>query len=178
MAQFYLLYDCQPFSENLIGRSLALILKMSQAQDRKDNMTYCYNVFQMILKMLSRFDCSTLNQEASQKAIVSLVEMAESKGVVRQLISAANDKPKKFYAKIDETYAQIDEDIPARVAAKVLLHSRRVEIDKIAETFGGKDDKSKRCLEQYLQRQDYTTNHVQDSLRSFMQTFRMAGIDS
>ncbi len=66
------------------------------------------------------------------------------------MISAANDKPKKFYSKIDEAFAQIDEEIPARVAAKVLLHSRRVEIDKIAETFGGKDDKSKRCLEQYL----------------------------
>jgi len=34
------------------------------------------------------------------------------------LISAANDKPKKFYSKIDEAFAQIDEEIPARVAAK------------------------------------------------------------
>jgi hypothetical protein len=52
--------------------------------------------------------------------------MSQNKSVVKQLISAANDKPKKFYSKIDECFAQIDEEIPARIAAKVLLYSRRV----------------------------------------------------
>lgn len=65
---------------------------------------------------------------------------------------AANDKPKKFYSLIEENFDQIDEEISPRVASKVLLYSRRVLIDKIAEIFGGKDDKSKRCLEQYLHR--------------------------
>jgi hypothetical protein len=78
--------------------------------------------------------------------------MIEGKNQIKHLINAANDKPKKFYAKIDELYPQIDDDIPSKVAAKVLLYSRRVLIDIIAETFGGKDDRSKKCLEQYLQR--------------------------
>ena len=102
----------------------------------------------------------------------------ENKSQVMQIIKAANDKPKKFYSTIEENFNMIDETIPPKVASKVLMYSRRVLIDKIAETFGGKDDNSKRCLEQYLLRQDYSLNHVQDSLRSFMQTFRMAGIDS
>ena len=34
-----------------------------------------------------------------------------------------------------------------KVAAKVLLNSRRVSLDKIAEIIGGKDDRAKLCLE-------------------------------
>jgi len=58
--------------------------------------------------------------------MVTLVEMSQNKNVVKQLISAANNKPKNFYSKIDECFAQIDEDVSARIAAKVLLYSRRV----------------------------------------------------
>lgn len=43
IAQFYLLYDCQPFSENLIGRSLFLIIKLSQLQGANGSMNQCYN---------------------------------------------------------------------------------------------------------------------------------------
>ena len=39
-----------------------------------------------------------------------------------------------------------------KIAAKVLLNSRRVSLDKIAEIIGGKDDRAKMCLSQYLER--------------------------
>lgn len=135
-------------------------------------------MLQTIAKGLGRFNSAALSLEASQKSLCNVVEMNETKSQIKHLIAAANDKPKRFYAKVDELFPQIDDDIPSKIAAKVLLYSRRVLIDVIAETFGGKDDRSKKCLDQYLQRQDYTANHVQDSLRGFMQTFRMAGIDS
>jgi Sec7-like guanine-nucleotide exchange factor len=65
-----------------------------------------------------------------------------------------------------------------QVAAKVLLYSRKILIDKIAETIGGKDDKSKNLLNAYLDRLDYKDCNIEQCLRSFMQTFRMAGVDS
>ena len=65
-----------------------------------------------------------------------------------------------------------------KIAAKVLLNSRRVSLDKIAEIIGGKDDNAKQCLEQYLERQDYADCNLEKSLRGFLQTFRMAGVDS
>lgn len=101
--------------------------------------------------------------------------MSVNKTEIKEFVAAANDKPKRFYAKIEEAYP---DEVSAKVASKLLLYSRRIKIDKIAETFGGKDDKSKQTLEAYLQRQDYRTDQLQDSLRGFMQTFRMAGIDS
>jgi Sec7-like guanine-nucleotide exchange factor len=64
------------------------------------------------------------------------------------------------------------------VGAKVLLYSRQIEMDKIAECLGGKDDLSKQVMDQYLEMQDYEACQIEVSLRSFMQTFRMAGIDS
>ncbi len=60
----------------------------------------------------------------------------------------------------------------------MLLYSRQVEIDKIAECLGGKEEHHKLCFEEYLERQDYRENDIELSLRSFMQSFRMAGIDS
>lgn len=38
------------------------------------------------------------------------------------------------------------------MASKVLLNSRRVSLDKIAEIIGGKDDRAKQVLEEYLER--------------------------
>ena len=64
------------------------------------------------------------------------------------------------------------------MSAKVLLFSRLVEIDKIAECIRGKEDLHKQCLAAYLASQDYSSNDIEVCLRSFMQTFRMAGIDS
>ena len=40
-------------------------------------------------------------------------------------------------------YKYIDENTPFEVASKILVHSRMIEIDKIAEVIGKKDDKSK-----------------------------------
>lgn len=61
-------------------------------------------------------------------------------------------KEKQFFSAINE---QFDEETRAAAAAKVLLYSRLVEIDKIAECLGGKEDHHKRCFEEYLERQDY-----------------------
>lgn len=51
-------------------------------------------------------------------------------------------------------------------------------MDKIAECLGGKDDIHKETFLAYLDMQDYRSNLIEIELRSFMQTFRMAGIDS
>ena len=40
----------------------------------------------------------------------------------------------------------------ANLVAKILINSRRVSLDKIAEIIGGKDDRSKELLEAYLDR--------------------------
>ena len=66
----------------------------------------------------------------------------------------------------------------SKLAAKVLLNSRRVSLDKIAEIIGGKDDRAKQVLEEYLERQDYAECNLEVSMRGFLQTFRMAGVDS
>lgn len=70
------------------------------------------------------------------------------------------------------------EKIKAEIASKILLYSRKVGIDKIAEIIGGKDDLAKMTLEAYLDRQDYLDCNPEHSMRSFMKTFRMAGVES
>ena len=88
-------------------------------------------------------------------------------------------KPKAFFSAIEETYdGQLTMEQVCKIAAKVLLNSRRVSLDKIAEIIGGKDDRAKMCLSQYLERQDYADCNIEKSMRGFLQTFRMAGVDS
>ena len=48
------------------------------------------------------------------------------------------------------------------------MYSRSVEVDKICECIGGKDDTAKACMDAYLERQDFTEKHIERRLRSFM----------
>jgi hypothetical protein len=49
--------------------------------------------------------------------------------------------------KIDDMYSYVDPSTPGEVASKILVYSRDVQIDKIAEVIGGKDDKAKVYLD-------------------------------
>lgn len=105
----------------------------------------------------------------------AIIEMQERKQLARNLAKKVNEKPKAFMKLVSESYEAEEQ---AKVAAKVLMYSRSVEMDKIAENLGGKDEIHKAVFEQYLQMQDYSDNMIEKQLRSFMQTFRMAGIES
>ena len=100
------------------------------------------------------------------------------KNQVRSIAKKANVKPKAFHAQVDQTFEDCNEDTKTKIEAKILLNSRKVELDKIAEIIGGKQDRSKLLLLAYLERQDYFDCNIEKSLRGFLQTFRMAGVDS
>ena len=84
------------------------------------------------------------------------------------MIKKANLKPKAFFQAIEERYELADDPMMQKIAAKVLLYSRKINIDKIAETIGGKDEKSKTLLQAYLDRLEYEGCNIEQSLRSFM----------
>lgn len=63
--------------------------------------------------------------------------MCERKNLARGLAKAVNEKPKVFIKKVQESF---EKENQASCAAKVLLYSRQVEMDKIAENLGGKDE--------------------------------------
>ena len=78
--------------------------------------------------------------------------MLALKNKARNIAKKANVKPKAFFQQIEDTYEGLTQEQVVKVAAKVLLNSRRVSLDKIAEIIGGKDDRAKMCLTQYLER--------------------------
>lgn len=78
--------------------------------------------------------------------------MLAMKNKARNIAKKANIKPKTFFQAIEETFEGLTQLQQCKLAAKVLLNSRRVSLDKIAEIIGGKDDRSKQCLEEYLER--------------------------
>jgi len=82
----------------------------------------------------------------------SIIEMLAMKNKARNIAKKANIKPKAFFQAIEETFEGLNQVQQCKLAAKVLLNSRRVSLDKIAEIIGGKDDRSKQCLEEYLER--------------------------
>ena len=129
-------------------------------------------MFNYLLQSLIGFENVRANDSILQNGIQ---EMLEQKATVKKIALAANEKPKAFFAKVKERF--IDGEAVSKSAAKVLLYSRLVEIDKIAEIIGGKDKTSLDLVDAYLDRQDFSKD-IEGCLRSFMQTFRMAGVDS
>jgi Sec7-like guanine-nucleotide exchange factor len=81
--------------------------------------------------------------------------MLEQKVTTRKLTKDANIKYKNFMTKIEDMYAYVDGDTPAEVASKILVYSRDIQIDKIAEIIGGKEEKYKKVLNAYLNKMDY-----------------------
>jgi Sec7-like guanine-nucleotide exchange factor len=43
---------------------------------------------------------------------------------------------------------------------------------------GGKDDRAKRIMDAYLEKMDFRDGSIEHSMRRFLQTFRLAGVDS
>lgn len=64
--------------------------------------------------------------------------------MARNLAKEVNTKPKAFFNLVKSSF---EDDTEAKVGAKVLLYSRSVEMDKIAECLGGKDDLHKRVMD-------------------------------
>jgi hypothetical protein len=69
--------------------------------------------------------------------------MLEQKAQIKKLVKDVNVKFKIFLQKIEDMYSYMDPTTPAEVASKILVFSRDVLIDKVAEIIGGKDDRAK-----------------------------------
>ena len=91
--------------------------------------------------------------------------MTERKQLARQLAKVANEKPKTFNKLLQDSFVG---EARAIAGAKVLLYSRLIVIDKIAECLGGKDEFSIAVLNEYLNRQDYSSRSIEQRLRSFL----------
>ena len=99
------------------------------------------------MRSLLRYEHSQTDQEPNsvntQKGMQNILDMIAQKSKARSIVKKANVKPKAFFAEIEQQYEGLNQDQTCKLAAKVLLNSRKVEIDKIAEIIGGKDDRAK-----------------------------------
>eukprot|EP00347_Sterkiella_histriomuscorum_P023819 403333278 len=174
LSSLFLLYDCQPFSENIITKSLVIILRVAQQSPEQ----YC----QIYKKLVDKFSNFNMNPKISEKLELggpsTINFMMEQKSQIKKLAKDANTKFKNFLKKIDDLHAYADQLTPAEVASKILVYSRDIQIDKVTEIIGGKDDKAKLLLNQYLSKMEFAPSEIEQSLRKFLQTFRLAGVDS
>lgn len=87
-------------------------------------------------------------------------------------------KPKLFLNKCEEIYKFIDEDAPWDVASKILLYSRELLVENVIEIIGGKEKRNITIYNQFLEKQNFIDAELEFCLRRFMQTFRLAGVES
>lgn len=174
LAQLYLLYDCQPFSESFLTKSLNLLLRYaSQRQE----------LFLRIFDCLTHlFDvgCYKLPQSAPQtsQGMQMLLMMHEHKCQARRFAKDLNAKYKALLTKVEDLYSYLDVQAPAEVTSKLLAYSREVQIAKVIEVIGGKDERGKRIMEAFLDKMDFGDSCIEKSMRKFLSTFRLAGVDS
>ena len=169
----FLVYDCQPFSESIVTKSLNLLLRYTKNEQRVNHL------YQMLSHHLARV---TPNKDLDpqivhvthQRIKYMLDQKAEKKVLARQ----CNIKPKLFLNKCKEQYGFIDDEAPWEVASKILLYSREVSVEHVTEIVGGKEDRNKLIYASFLDKHDWRDCNLEHSLRRVMQTFRLAGVES
>lgn len=135
LAALFLLFDCQPFSDSVVTRSLQLVFRLAKKPFP------CF--FQRLATKLRAFSQTLAVDKAAVGQQQVVPYMLEQKSSVRRLARDANAKFKLFMQRAEEQFGFVDAETPYEVAAKILVYSRDIQIDKIAEIIGGKEDKYK-----------------------------------
>ena len=113
------------------------------------------------MQSLQRYELSITDSKQQQpnfvdsqslKGMQSILDMLAMKKKAKLIGEKANMKPKAFFTAIEMGFDGLTMEQTSKLASKVLLNSRRVSLDKIAEIIGGKDDRAKLVLEEYLER--------------------------
>jgi hypothetical protein len=142
----FLMYDCQHFSENIVTKSLNLLIRYAKHDDHK--MTHLY---QMLSKQLSTLSPNKdLDPQIVHVTHQRIKYMLDQKSEKKTLARQCNIKPKLFLNKCKEQYGFIDEDAPWEVASKILLYSREVVVEHVTEIVGGKEDRNKLIYSAFL----------------------------
>jgi hypothetical protein len=78
VAQFFMIYDCQPFAENIIRRSLSLLIKHTEIQGQATNdLKRCFGSISHILKSLMRYDASLIATDNTTKFMQNIQDMLD-----------------------------------------------------------------------------------------------------
>ena len=80
--------------------------------------------------------------------------------------------------KCQEIYKFIDEDAPWDVASKILIYSREPSVENVTEIIGGKESRNSKIFNKFLEKQDFRDGDLELCIRRFLQTFRLAGVES
>ena len=80
--------------------------------------------------------------------------------------------------KCQDLYKFISQNTPWEIAAKILLYSREIGVEKVTEIVGGKEEHHGIIFEAFLQRQDFSDQNLEKCFRKTMQTFRLSGVES
>ena len=135
LAQLFLMYDCQPFSENFVSKSIQILLKYASQRPE-----LFMRVFECLLHLLEGVEPMKPTQALGMQMIYM---MLEQKAQTRRFAKDLNAKYKNFLNKLDDLYSYMEVQTPAEVASKMLAYSRDVQISKVIEVIGGKDERGK-----------------------------------
>lgn len=104
--------------------------------------------------------------------------MLEQKAQTRRFAKDLNAKYKTFLTKLDDMYSYMETKTPAEVASKILAYSREVEISKVIEVIGGKEERNKvtihnfkvlqRIMEAFLDKMDWNDGDVEQCMRRYL----------
>ena len=78
VAQFFMIYDCQPFAENIIRRTLSLLIKHTEFQGQATNdLKRCFSSISHVLKSLMRYDASLVATDNTTKLMQNIQDMLD-----------------------------------------------------------------------------------------------------
>lgn len=185
VAKMFMLYDCQPYSENLselLISVLSLIARDQVAIDSDGNgVIVCKDE---IAAQMNYLDCmqsllASLQARPSTEDIQTKLNfLLENKQKVKTMERALKTKGRKGVIEIAESLVGTEEDQVLAKIAEFLLYSRNIPVESVLELIGDKRNTSLIGLFMKHFEPIMINKNIEKCLREVFTSFRLAGVES
>ena len=185
LAKMFMLYDCQPYSENISDILLHLISKIARDQVSissgeddvivcKDNLATYLNYLSLMENLIKALNADPMSDELKTKVKF----LKENKFKISMLEKAIINKGRKGVLEAISSLVGEDEEQKAFKLSELLVYSRNIPVESVLELIG--DKREIKLLNEYMKRFKplMFNKNIEQSLRELFTSFRLAGVEA
>ena len=184
LAKMFMLYDWQPYNENIAETLLNLEGKIARDQVAiigeddviiwKDNLTTHLNYLNSMENLIKALGSKPITEETSTKVKL----LIDNKQKVNKLENALINKGRKGVWEVMQSFVGDDEDEKAFKLSELLVYSRNIPVESVLELIG--DKREIKLLNEYMKRFKplMFNKNIEKSLRELFTSFRLAGVEA
>lgn len=185
LSKMFMLYDCQPYSENITDILMHLISKIARDQVAinsgeddviicRDNLATHLNYLKLMESLIKTLNAGPMTEELNTKVKF----LKENKLKISLLEKAIVNKGRKGVLEAITTLVGDDEEQKAFKLSELLVYSRNIPVESVLELIG--DKREIKLLNEFMKRFKplMFNKNIEQSLRELFTSFRLAGVEA